>query len=51
MKELPVRLSLQHLVKVTSLPNSTYAALIIEFYQYMKNNDAPESHTNNCLTH
>ena len=35
--------------KIASLPNATNAALISEFYQYMKNNGASESHTNNSL--
>jgi hypothetical protein len=35
--------------KIASLANYTNAALIIEFYQYMKNNGASESHTNNRL--
>jgi hypothetical protein len=34
---------------ISSLPNSTNAALISEFYQYMKNNGASECHTNNSL--
>jgi hypothetical protein len=33
----------------SSLPNSTIAALMTEFYQYMKNNGASESHTDNSL--
>src|ERR671916_296351 len=45
---MPVRLSTT-VNKITSLPNSTNAALISEFYQYMKNNGASESHTNNSL--
>jgi hypothetical protein len=35
--------------KIVSLRNSTNAALMTEFYQYMKNNGASESHTNNSL--
>ena len=45
---MPVRLSTT-VNKITSLPNSTNAALISEFYQYMKGNGASESHTNNSL--
>jgi hypothetical protein len=48
MKQMPVRLSTT-VSKITSLPNSTNAALMTEFYQYMKNNGASESHTNNSL--
>jgi hypothetical protein len=47
MKQMPVRLSTT-VSKIASLPNSTNAALI-SFYQYMKNNGASESHTNNSL--
>src|SRR5215212_4263542 len=45
---MPVRLSTT-VSKISSLPNSTNAALITEFYQYMKNNGASDSHTNNSL--
>ncbi len=45
---MPVRLSTT-VNKIASLPNSTNAALISEFYQYMKNNGASDSHTNNSL--
>jgi hypothetical protein len=45
---MPVRLSIT-VSKITSLPNSTNAALMTEFYHYMKNNGASESHTNNSL--
>jgi integrase/recombinase XerD len=45
---MPVRLSTT-VSKIASLPNTTNAALISEFYQYMKNNGASESHTNNSL--
>jgi hypothetical protein len=48
MKQMPVRLSTT-VSKIASLPNTTNAALITEFYQYMKNNGASESHTNNSL--
>jgi hypothetical protein len=48
MKQMPVRLSTT-VSKIASLPNTTNAALISEFYQYMKNNGASESHTNNSL--
>jgi hypothetical protein len=48
MKQMPVRLSTT-VSKITSLGNSTNAALMIEFYQYMKNNGTSESHTNNSL--
>ena len=48
MKQMPVRLSIT-VSKIASLPNTTNAALISEFYQYMKNNGASESHTNNSL--
>jgi integrase/recombinase XerD len=48
MKQMPVRLSTT-VNKIASLPNSTNAALISEFYQYMKNNGASDSHTNNSL--
>jgi hypothetical protein len=36
MKQIPIRLSTT-ISKITSLPNSSNAALMIEFYQYMKN--------------
>jgi hypothetical protein len=45
---MPVRLSTT-VTKIASLPNSTNAALMTEFYEYMKNNAASESHTNNSL--
>jgi integrase/recombinase XerD len=45
---MPVRLSTT-VSKIASLANSTNAALISEFYQYIKNNGASESHTNNSL--
>ena len=49
MKEqMPVRLSTT-VSKIASLPNATNAALMNEFYYYMKNNGASESHTNNSL--
>ena len=48
MIQMPVRLSTT-VSKIASLPNSTNAALMTEFYQYMKNNGASESHTNNSL--
>jgi integrase/recombinase XerD len=48
MKQMPVRLSTT-VSKIASLPNSTNAALISEFYQYMKSNGSSESHTNNSL--
>jgi integrase/recombinase XerD len=48
MIQMPVRLSTT-VTKIASLPNSTNAALISEFYQYMNNNGASESHTNNTL--
>src|ERR687897_3794551 len=35
--------------KISSLPNSTNATLLAEFYQYMKNNGSSESHMNNSL--
>ena len=45
-----VKLSTVTVSKIASLPNSTNAALIIEFYQYMKkNNGASEAHNNNSL--
>jgi integrase/recombinase XerD len=49
MIEMPVRLPATTVSKIASLANSTNAALIIEFYQYIKNNGASESHTNNRL--
>jgi integrase/recombinase XerD len=48
MKQMPVRLSTT-VSKIASLPNPINAALMSEFYQYMKNNGASESHTNNSL--
>ena len=48
MKQMPVRLSTT-VSKIASLPNATNAVLMTEFYQYMKNNGASESHTNNSL--
>jgi integrase/recombinase XerD len=48
MKQMPVRL-FTTVSKIASLANSTNAALISEFYRYMKNNGASESHTNNSL--
>src|SRR5919107_1553864 len=48
MKQMPVRLSTT-VSKIASLPNSTNAVLMTEFYQYMKNNGASDSHTNNSL--
>src|SRR5215208_3042175 len=48
MKQMAVRLSTT-VSKIASLPNATNAALISEFYQFMKNNGASESHTNNSL--
>jgi hypothetical protein len=45
---MPVRLSTT-VSKIASLPNATNAALISEFYQYMKSNGASESHQNNNL--
>src|SRR5215212_9576245 len=45
---MPVRLSTT-VSKIASLPNSNNAALMTKFYQYMKNNGASESHTNNSL--
>ena len=45
---MPVKLSTT-IRKITSIPNSTNAALLSEFHQYMKNNGASESHQNNCL--
>jgi hypothetical protein len=38
-----IKLSTTTVSKITSLPESTYAALITECYQYMKNNSASES--------
>ena len=38
---MPVRLSTT-VSKIASLPNATNAALISEFYQYMKNNGASD---------
>jgi integrase/recombinase XerD len=49
MIEMPVRLPATTVSKIASLPNSTNAALMSEFYQYMKDNGASESHTNNSL--
>jgi integrase/recombinase XerD len=48
MKQMPIRLSTT-VSKIASLSNSTNAALMTEFYRYMKNNGASESHTNNSL--
>jgi integrase/recombinase XerD len=48
MKQMPVRLSTK-VSKISSLPKFTNAALMSEFYQYMKNNGASESHTNNTV--
>jgi hypothetical protein len=48
MKKMPVRLSTT-VSKISSLANSTNAALMTKFYQYMKNNGASECHTNNSL--
>jgi len=48
MKQTSVRLSTT-VSKIASLPNTTNAALISEFYQYMKNNGTTESHINNSL--
>lgn len=45
---MPVRLSTT-VSKISSLPNTTNAVLISEFYHYMENNGASESHTNNSL--
>ena len=45
---MPTRLSTT-VSKIASLPNPINAALIAEFYHYMKNNGASESHTNNSL--
>ena len=45
---MPVRLSTT-ISKISSLLNSNNASLITEFYHYMKNNGASESHTNNSL--
>jgi hypothetical protein len=44
---MPVRLSTITVSKIASLSNSTNAALLTKFYQYMKDNGASESHTNN----
>src|SRR5215212_8777588 len=48
MKQMAVRLSTT-VSKIASLPDATNAALISEFYQYMKKIGASESHTNNSL--
>src|SRR5918993_3490261 len=45
---MPVRLSTT-VSKISSLPNSTNASLLAEFYQYMKSNGSSESHMNNSL--
>jgi integrase/recombinase XerD len=45
---MPVRLYTT-VSKIASLRNSSNAVLMTEFYQYMKNNGASESHTNNSL--
>ena len=42
-KQKPVKLSNTTVSNITSLPESTDAALITESYQYMKNNNASES--------
>jgi integrase/recombinase XerD len=47
-EQMPVRLSTT-VSKIASLPNAVNAALMSEFYHYMKNNGASESHTNNSL--
>jgi hypothetical protein len=49
MKQMPVRLPATTVSKIASLPNSINTALMTEFYQYMKNAGASESHTNNSL--
>ena len=46
---MPVKLSNTTVSKITSLPESTDAALITESYQYMKNNVHQKAHTNNRL--
>jgi hypothetical protein len=48
MKQMPIRLSTT-VSKIASLPNTTNAALMTEFYHYMKTKGASESHTNNSL--
>ena len=45
---MPVRLSTT-VSKINSLPNSANSSLLVEFYQYMKNNGSSESHMNNSL--
>ena len=35
--------------KIKSVPNPTNAAIIDQFYYYMKGNDVSENHQNNCL--
>jgi integrase/recombinase XerD len=35
--------------KIKSVPNPTNAAIIDQFYYYMKDNDVSENHQNNCL--
>ena len=42
-KQMPVKLSNTTVSKIISLPESTDATLITEYYQYMKNNSASES--------
>ena len=46
---MAVKLSSTTVSKITSLPNLTNVILMTEFYQYMKNNGASDSHTNNSL--
>ena len=46
---MPVRLFATTVSKIASLSNSINASLITEFYQYMKNNGASESHNDNSL--
>jgi integrase/recombinase XerD len=45
---LPVRLSTT-IGKIQSIPNSTNAALMSEFYQYMRSSGSSEHHQNNNL--
>ena len=35
--------------KIKSVPNPTNAAIIDQFYHYMKGSDISENHQNNCL--
>jgi integrase/recombinase XerD len=35
--------------KIQTIPNSTNAEIIDQFYHYMKGNDVSENHQNNCL--